>query len=237
MILIRWNVKCDINQVKCDINQVKCDINQVKCDINQVKCDINQVKCDINQVKCCDINQVKCDINQVKCDINQVKCDINQVKCDINQVKCDINQVKCDINVILFRCLAKCYPTFPIKVGSKKIFFIQIITLWYNSSMTPELYHILLTNVILLSSHKDVTRIFSKIIFSGTVRVSSHKISIWPDMPSEPEALLGFKFRTNEIISSLLIDIWSILFTTGPIVCKNVQQKRPHYGRCITVKF
>ena len=27
------------------------------------------------------------------------------------------------------------------------------------------------------------------------------------------------------------------IHTTGPIVCKNVQQKRPHYGRCITVKF
>ena len=26
-------------------------------------------------------------------------------------------------------------------------------------------------------------------------------------------------------------------YTTGPIVCKNVQQKRPHYGRCITIKF
>ena len=29
----------------------------------------------------------------------------------------------------------------------------------------------------------------------------SHKSSIWPDIPSEPEALLGFSFRTNEIIS------------------------------------
>ena len=45
--------------------------------------------------------------------------------------------------MILFRCLAKCFPTFPIKVGSKQIFFIQIIT--------PELYHILLKNVILFS--------------------------------------------------------------------------------------
>ena len=71
-----------------------------------------------------------CDINQVKCDINQVKCDINQVKCDINQVKCDINQVKCDINQMSFqRCRSKMFPAFPIKMGSKKIFFIQIITL------------------------------------------------------------------------------------------------------------
>ena len=53
--------------------------------------------------------------------------------------------------MILFRCLAKCFPTFPIKVGSKKMFFIQIITLLYNSSVTPELYHILLKNVILFS--------------------------------------------------------------------------------------
>ena len=53
--------------------------------------------------------------------------------------------------MILFRCLAKCFPTFPIKVRSKKIFFIQILTLCYNSSMTPELYHILLKNVILFS--------------------------------------------------------------------------------------
>ena len=54
-------------------------------------------------------------------------------------------------NVILFRCIAKCFPTFPIKVGSKKIFFIQITTLCYNSCMTPELFHILLKNVILFS--------------------------------------------------------------------------------------
>ena len=56
------------------------------------------------------------------CDINHVKCDINQVKCDINQVKCDINQVKCDIIQMSF----KMFPTFPIKMGSKKYFFIQI---------------------------------------------------------------------------------------------------------------
>ena len=34
--------------------------------------------------------------------------------------KCDINQVK---------CLAQSFPPFPIKMGRKKIFFIQIITL------------------------------------------------------------------------------------------------------------
>ena len=52
------------------------------------------------------------------CDINHVKCDINQVKCDINQVKRDIIQMSCEI-----------FPAFPVKMGSKKIFFIQIITL------------------------------------------------------------------------------------------------------------
>ena len=84
-----------------------------------------------------------------------VVCDINHVKCDINQVKCDINQViLIRWNVILFRCRSKMFPTFPIKMGSKKIFFIQIITLWYNSSMTPELYHIFSENCDIIQSSR-----------------------------------------------------------------------------------
>ena len=42
---------------------------------------------------------------------------------------------------------------------------------------------------------------------------SSHRSSICPDIPSEPEAVFGFKFRTKQIISSLLIEIWSILLS------------------------
>ena len=37
--------------------------------------------------------------------------------------------------------------------------------------------------------------------------------------------------------SGSICDLKMKLSTTGPILCKNVQQKRPHYGRCITVKF
>ena len=63
------------------------------------------------------------------------------------------------------------------------------------------------------SGYKDVSRIFSKIILSGIPTEASQKISIWPNIPSEPEAFLEFKFLTNEIITSFLIDIWSILLS------------------------
>ena len=40
---------------------------------------------------------------------------------------------------------------------------------------------------------------------------SSHKSNIWPEIPSEPVALLGFIFRISEIISLSLIVKWSNL--------------------------
>ena len=39
--------------------------------------------------------------------------------------------------------------------------------------------------------------------------VSSHKSNIWPEIPSEPVALLGFISRINEISSSLLYKLFS----------------------------
>ena len=68
------------------------------------------------------------------------------------------------------------------------------------------------------SGYKDVPGIFSKIILSGIRTESSNKISIWPDIRSEPEALLGFKFRTNE--TYIIPNIYLVnSFVGGEVEC------------------
>ena len=56
----------------------------------------------------------------------------------------------------------------------------------------------------------------------GIPTESSHKSNIWPDIPSELEAFLGFKFRTSETILFLLIEIWSILLSVRKFNVGNV---------------
>ena len=52
---------------------------------------------------------------------------------------------------------------------------------------------------------------------------SSHKSNIRADIPSDPEALLGFKCRTNETISSFLMRILSIILSVRKLNVGNVQ--------------
>ena len=42
---------------------------------------------------------------------------------------------------------------------------------------------------------------------------SSHRISICPDLPSLPDALLWFRIRISEIISLFSILMWSFLLS------------------------
>ena len=70
---------------------------------------------------------------------------------------------------------------------------------------------------VTLSGQVGVTRIFWNIILRGKTTELSHKSSIWPDIPSGPVALLGFKFRINENISSHCMDIWSIVLSVSKL--------------------
>ena len=68
-----------------------------------------------------------------------------------------------------------------------------------------------------ISGNMAVDKILLKIILRGNTTDSSHKRSMCGDIPSDPEALLGFNWRINEIISLFPIAICSILsFVRNP---------------------
>ena len=62
---------------------------------------------------------------------------------------------------------------------------------------------------------------FLNIILRGNMTESSHKSSIWPDIPSEPVALLGLILRISAVISSFPIVILSILLFVRKIKLGN----------------
>ena len=84
----------------------------------------------------------------------------------------------------------------------------------FNNALINCLSSFLQIGVTLVSFHLfgyvEVAKIFWKITLSGKTTELSHKSSIWPDIPTDPVGLLGFKCRINEIIPSLCMDIWSI---------------------------
>ena len=68
-----------------------------------------------------------------------------------------------------------------------------------------------------MSGYVEVTKMFWEIILRGRTTELSPKSSILPGIPSEPVALMEFKFWINEVISLQWMDIWSIFLLVSKL--------------------